>query len=417
MLGRVTPGYMTNDFLQNIKNKNDHFQKLQTQISSQRRINLPSDDPAGVINYMKWESKVQDLSKFNQVIQSYKDKMNVVDSHLDSVNFNLQRARELTVQAANGVYTRDERVAIAMEIDQITRQLVADANSEYQGKALFSGTAALSQPYRITENMNEDTNNNIVSQVEYFGNAQEKVMDIGKNDRIVSVLPGSAIFETLTTTIQGSRDVSGYVVAQDSALMIEGIEIPILTGDNLEIIAQKINNQNLSVQASIETNNNGEANFRITSISARQPWLQDIGGSTVLQDLGIINNGVEGPRNYSTEAVLQKQSIFDTLISLKERLLNDDVLSLGGETLGHIDQSLNNVLHYRTYTGALTERLEKTYDRNETEKLYISNSSANTIGTNFTQSMTELKMAEFAHQAALNIGAKLLPTTLMDFLR
>ncbi|MGL5956619.1 MAG: flagellar hook-associated protein FlgL, partial [Brevinema sp.] len=222
MLGRVTPGYMTNDFLQNIKNKNDNFQKLQTQISSQQRINLPSDDPAGIINYMKWESKSQDLNKFNQIILSYKDKLNVIDGHLDSVSSNLHRARELTVQAANGVYTREERVIIAMEIDQITRQLVADANSEYQGKALFSGTASLSQPYRITENMNEDTNNNIVTQVEYFGNAQEQVMDIGKNDRIVSIRPGSSIFETLTTTIQGSNNVAGYVAAQDSAIMIEG---------------------------------------------------------------------------------------------------------------------------------------------------------------------------------------------------
>ncbi|MGL5955107.1 MAG: flagellar hook-associated protein 3, partial [Brevinema sp.] len=67
--------------------------------------------------------------------------------------------------------------------------------------------------------------------------------------------------------------------------------------------------------------------------------------------------------------------------------------------------------------GAVVERLEKTFTRNETEKLYLNNSSANTVGVNFTQTMTELKMAEFAHQAALNIGAKLMPTTLMDFLR
>ena len=339
MLGRVTPGFMQNDFLKNIQTKNENFQKIQTQLTTGMRVNLPSDDPANVINYMKWESKTQDLKKFNQIIGSYKDKMNMVDGHLESMSSGLHRARELVVQAANGVYTKDERVAIAVEIDQIVRQLVSDANSEYQGNAIFSGTSARTQPYRLTESFTEDTNMNLVSGVEYFGNAQEQVMDIGKNDRIVSVLPGTSIFETTATVLEGSNDSTGYIVAQDSAIMIEGVEIPVMTGDNIEVIAQKINQQNLSVNASIETNADGESHFRLTSVSARQPWLQDVAGSTVLQDLGIINNGTEGPKNYSTEAVVQKKSIFDTLLTIKDNLLQDDILKLGGEDLGFLDQS------------------------------------------------------------------------------
>ncbi len=128
--------------------------------------------------------------------------------------------------------------------------------------------------------------------------------------------------------------------------------------------------------------------------------------------MGIVD--VDG--KYSTQAIVQKQSIFDTLNTVKESLLNNDVLALGGENLGHLDQSLNNIVRYRTYTGAVTERLEKTFARNETERMYINNSSANMIGTDITKAITELKMAEFAHQAALNIGGKLMPTTLMDFL-
>ena len=417
MLGRVTPGYMQSDFLKNIETKNESFQKVQKQLSSGNKINLPSDDPANTINYMKWESKTQDLNKFNQVINSYTDKMNVVDGHLDAMGSGLHRARELVVQAANSVYTKDERAAIAVEIDQIVRQLVSDANTEYKGTSIFGGTSARTQPYRISENLDETTNATLVSGVEYFGNAQEQVMDIGKNDRIVAVLPGTSIFETSTTTLQGGVDATGYVVAQDSAIMIEGVEIPIMTGDNIEAVAQKINDSQLSVKATIETNADGESNFRLTSISARQPWLQDLAGSTVLQDLGIINNSTEGPRNYSTEAVVQKTSIFDTLLTIKDNLLKDDVLQLGGEDLGQIDQSLNNLVRYRTYTGAVTERLEKTYARNETEAMYLKNSSSDAVGVNYTKSITELKMAEFAHQVALNIGAKLMPTTLMDFLR
>ena len=49
--------------------------------------------------------------------------------------------------------------------------------------------------------------------------------------------------------------------------------------------------------------------------------------------------------------------------------------------------------------------------------MYLKNSSTNAVNIDFTKSVTELKMAEVAHQTALNIGAKLMPTPLMDFLR
>lgn len=417
MLGRVTPGYIKNDFLYNIKESNANLQKKSTALSSGMRINLPSDDTGNLINYMKWESKQQDIGKFNQIIDSQKNKINIIDGNLGSIGDSLQRARELVVQGANGTYTKEDRVAIATEIDQIIRQLVADANSEYKGNPIFGGTSTRTQPYRLQENIDPDMNVPFVDSVQYFGNGQEQVMDIGKKDRIVSVLPGSSIFETNKTIIQGSSDVSGYVTSRDANIMIEGVEIPILTGDNLEAIAQKINAANVSVNASIETTADGTAHFRVTSIAARQPWLQDIDGSTVLQDLGIIDGGTEGPRNYAPTAVVQKTSIFDTLIQVRDNLIDNDILSLGGELLGQVDKSLNNVLRYRSYTGAVSERLDSTYNRNATESLYLKDSAANAVNTDFAKTVTEMKMAEFAHQTALNIGAKLMPTTLMDFLR
>jgi flagellar hook-associated protein 3 FlgL len=38
-------------------------------------------------------------------------------------------------------------------------------------------------------------------------------------------------------------------------------------------------------------------------------------------------------------------------------------------------------------------------------------------GLDMTDAITELKMVQFAHQAALQTAAKILPPTLLDFLR
>ncbi len=164
--------------------------------------------------------------------------------------------------------------------------------------------------------------------------------------------------------------------------------------------------------ASVETAENGDAYFKITSTSASQPWLQDIDGGSVLQDLGI----VDADGRYSANADVVKQSIFDTLINLRNDLLSGNTFALGGADLGRIDQSLNNVVRYRAYSGAVAERLQSTYDRNANELVYLANSAGQIMDVNNTQAITDMKMAEFAQQAALNIGAKLMPRTLMDFL-
>ncbi|SFB71219.1 flagellar hook-associated protein 3 FlgL [Brevinema andersonii] len=417
MIGRVTQGFMKDDFLQNLKNNNENLQRTQRKLNSGMKILLPSDDPANTINYMKWTGKTQDLNKYNEIIGAYKNKLNFVDGHLDSVTQSLQRIRELTVQAANGIYTKEDRIVIAGEVDQLIRQIVSTGNAEYKGMPVFGGTSTNLQPYRITENFEENMNMPFVSRIDYFGNAQERVMDIGRNDRITSVMPGTNIFETTKTIIQGTRDISGYVATQDAKIMIEGTEINILTGDNLETIAQKINDSDLTVRASIQTQADGSARFRLEAISAREPWLQDTAGGTVFQDLGILNPSSEAPRNYATAATIQRNTIFNTLIRMRDQLMNDDVYRIGGESLGLLDQSISNILRYRTYTGAVAERLEKTFARNETEALYLKDSAANATGTDYAKTITELKMAEFAHQTALNVGAKIIPTTLLDFLR
>ncbi|MGL4388710.1 MAG: flagellar hook-associated protein 3 [Brevinema sp.] len=417
MVGRITQGVIHNDFMHSLNNRTENLQKTQKKLNTGFKVLLPSDDPANSVNYMEWQRRQADISKFNGIINSNQHKMNIVDGQLESVNNSLHRARELVVQAANGTYVKEDRVAMAIELDQIIRQMASSANAEYKGTSLFAGTSHIKEPYRSTENFDERAGLPLIDKVEYFGNGQEQVADIGRDDRVASVLAGTAIFETEKTVLQGERNIAGYLAPQDAKIMIEGTEISIFTGDNLETIAQKINDAKLSVSASIETNQQGESFFRVTTISARQPWMQDIAGSTVLQDLGILDPGTEGMRNFSPTAVKTQSSIFDTLINVRNNLLKDDVFKIGGEDLGLLDQSLSNVLRYRAYTGAVSERLAMTLERNTAEAMYLKEASSLAVDTDYPSTISDLKMAEFAHQVALNVGAKLLPPTLMDFLR
>jgi flagellar hook-associated protein 3 FlgL len=59
----------------------------------------------------------------------------------------LQRAQELTIQASNGDESSTDLSATADEIDQLADAMKQEANAQYNGQYIFSGTATGTAPY------------------------------------------------------------------------------------------------------------------------------------------------------------------------------------------------------------------------------------------------------------------------------
>ncbi len=68
--------------------------------------------------------------------------MAVSEEALMQVSDQLARARELAVAGANATYDEADRKAAALEVDQILETVLAAANRELDGRAVFAGTAS-----------------------------------------------------------------------------------------------------------------------------------------------------------------------------------------------------------------------------------------------------------------------------------
>ncbi len=110
-------------------------------LSSGKRINSASDDAAGLTISQKLQSQVNGYDVGSRNAGTSQDMLKVADGALGSITDNLQRIRELSVQAANGLYTDADRGAIQKEIDQL-KQSIADTASQTQfnTKNLLDGT-------------------------------------------------------------------------------------------------------------------------------------------------------------------------------------------------------------------------------------------------------------------------------------
>ncbi len=146
---RVTQLMSANSMLHDLNDGYDRLTRLQNELSSGKQISQPSDDPYGTSRAMGLRGELGGLTQFQSNVDDGTGWLNTSDTALSQMSDVLQRARELLVQAGNDTTGQSARSAIADEIDQLTDSVKQEANVQYAGKYIFSGTATSAPPYTL----------------------------------------------------------------------------------------------------------------------------------------------------------------------------------------------------------------------------------------------------------------------------
>lgn len=118
------------------------LQKNIEKLSTGFRINRASDDAAGLSISEKLTSQVRGLEKAEQNIGDAISMVQTAEGGLAIAQDNLQRIRELAVQAANGTNSENELAAIQREVNARVLTIEDIANStEFNGIHLLDGNA------------------------------------------------------------------------------------------------------------------------------------------------------------------------------------------------------------------------------------------------------------------------------------
>ncbi len=111
-------------------------------LSSGLRINRASDDPAGLTISGKLRAQIEGVKRASLNAQDGTSMLQVAESALGEVQNIITRMRELAVQAANGVYTHNDRMEIQGEIDQLLAEIQrVSQTTQFNGRQLLDGTA------------------------------------------------------------------------------------------------------------------------------------------------------------------------------------------------------------------------------------------------------------------------------------
>ena len=98
-----------------------------------------------------------------------------------------------------------------------------------------------------------------------------------------------------------------------------------------------------------------------------------------------------------------------TAAAAKETLLND--------TKGKIDTLFDHVVNERTTLGVRVSTAEKIKELNDEDILNIQDVLSKTQDTDVVEKFIELKSAEMIYQASIQVGAKLIQPTILDYIR
>ena len=108
-------------------------------LSTGKRINSAKDDAAGLAIASSMTAQIRGM---NQGIRNANDGISLVqtaDGALSEITNQLQRMRELTVQATNGTYSDDDKKNIKAEMDELGKQIDSTlTNANFNGVKLFA---------------------------------------------------------------------------------------------------------------------------------------------------------------------------------------------------------------------------------------------------------------------------------------
>jgi flagellin len=122
---------------------NDAVTKGMEKLSSGERINRAGDDASGLAVSEKMRSQIRGLERASKNAQDGISFIQTTEGYLQESQDIIQRLRELSVQASNGVYTAEDRMQIQVEVSQLVDEVDRIAShAQFNGLNLLTGRFA-----------------------------------------------------------------------------------------------------------------------------------------------------------------------------------------------------------------------------------------------------------------------------------
>ncbi len=390
---RITNAMLFKTFLTNLGRLQQDFARYNEQLSSERRINRPSDDPPDMTNLLALDQELVRITRFGENISEANRRLESTDSRLNEYSLAVTRVIELAEQGSSEGTAGTGRRAIAEEIRTILDQLGSIADAKLADRYLFAGT-------RTTRNS------------------------------IPSVPPGQVFSLATTLEVTGTGTTGGIVV--DPTVYEEDLYIIRFTdaAGSYEVVNLDddavVTTGTVAVGAGSIAFEGLQVDYNLAALPAQgDAWTvqpQYVYNGTddhielqVDENTKVVQN-VLGSDVFGGASGVPGNTVFDELVDLRFALLRDDTNAIRAG-LNTASNRLDTVSNQRAKAGGTISNLRNFQLRSNERTADLLVRKAEIENVDLAEVISKLVQTEGGIQAALQAGARLGQLNLFNFLR
>ena len=209
---RVTFDMAFRNGLADIHNASDAFLRAQREVSSGKRLHVPSDDPSAAAQVIGEYAEQRRIDSYVEASDSVESRLMVADSVLSDIILRIQDGQTRAAAAANSFLTPEQRNALAAELEGVRDALLTAINQQFRGTYVFSGEMLTTAPYQ------KDALGVVGG---YQGNAGSQTIDVDRARSLAVTFDGSAVIGDLFASLDqlvsavraGNTGGPGFTVA------------------------------------------------------------------------------------------------------------------------------------------------------------------------------------------------------------
>jgi flagellin len=351
-------------------------------LSSGLRINGAKDDAAGLAISQRFTAQIRGLGAAMRNAQDAVSLTQTAEGALGSVQSNLQRMRELAVQASNGTNTQADRNALNNEYTQLKDEIQRVAEqTKFAGASLLNGS--FSAVFQVGANVGESITISSIANVQ------------------VAALGGSY------TRFEGSVSASSLTDFAN-AISAGGVTIE---GTDIGAIAAAGSAQERAGQLV-------EAINRVSSTTGVGASYNSASG-----DLTLTKNGsaivVAGSANSATEAGWANGNVGSSTTTTGVNGTSLSSFTNAQAAIGMLDAAITSVSTSRASVGAFQSRFESAISNLMTTTENLTASRSRIMDADFAEETAKLTRAQVLQQAgvAMLSQANAVPQNVLSLLR
>ena len=168
---RITNNIILHNTSININGNKGNVDTLNNQMTTQKKIQRPSDDPVTAIRALRLRSTLSEIDQYYEKnIPDAESWLDVTETAMLNVQDLIKTIRTQCEYGAQDSLTADNRKTILTQLEQLRDKIYSEGNADYAGRTVFTGYRTNK---KLTFMQNEDSTKYEIMQKLSYGDLQE----------------------------------------------------------------------------------------------------------------------------------------------------------------------------------------------------------------------------------------------------